>query len=84
MTKVAYKSKGGDTLYRPNLTQREAEHLMVADEMVGWCLACGSELGGVEPDAERVRCEVCGESKVYGVEQLMIMGIARVEGEKVV
>jgi Zn finger protein HypA/HybF involved in hydrogenase expression len=83
MTKQAYQSKGGDTLYRPNMTQREAEKLMVSDEMLGWCLGCGSEQEPVEPDAERYRCESCGAMKVYGIEQLVLRGIARVDGEVV-
>jgi hypothetical protein len=39
----------------------------------GFCLACGKEAEGVEPDAERYRCEACGSMRVYGAEQLLIM-----------
>lgn len=39
----------------------------------GFCLACGAEAEGVEPDAENYECEVCGESRVFGAEQLLIM-----------
>lgn len=38
----------------------------------GFCLACGAEVDGVEPDARRYECEVCGEHAVYGVEELVI------------
>lgn len=38
----------------------------------GLCLACGMEAAGVEPDAEEYECEECGESAVYGCEDLLI------------
>jgi hypothetical protein len=38
----------------------------------GFCLSCGCGCGGVEPDAQRYRCEVCGERQVYGVEELLL------------
>jgi hypothetical protein len=38
----------------------------------GFCLACGNEQGGCEPDARRYKCEACGERQVYGVEELLI------------
>ena len=38
----------------------------------GFCIACGAEVDGVEPDAERYRCEVCGNMAVYGAEELLI------------
>jgi hypothetical protein len=40
----------------------------------GRCLACGAEAYGVEPDARRYECEVCGEPKVYGLQELLLMG----------
>ena len=39
----------------------------------GICLACGEDFDGIEPDARRYECECCGEPKVYGAEELMIM-----------
>jgi len=39
----------------------------------GFCLSCGAEVEGVEPDARRYECECCGERQVYGAEELMIM-----------
>ena len=38
----------------------------------GFCLICGAEQEGVEPDAENYRCESCGASKVWGAEQLLL------------
>jgi hypothetical protein len=38
----------------------------------GFCLACGNEQGGCEPDARRYRCEACGEKQVYGAAELLL------------
>lgn len=39
----------------------------------GFCIVCGAEAEGVEPDARRYKCEVCGELAVYGAEELLLM-----------
>jgi len=44
-------------------------------EQNGFCIACGEEAYGVEPDARGYECESCGEAKVYGAEELIIMGL---------
>jgi len=38
----------------------------------GFCLACGLEHGGIEPDARGYECEGCGEPQVYGDEELLM------------
>mgnify|MGYP003336427994 CR=1 FL=1 len=38
-------------------------------------VACGEENGPVEPDARKYECDCCGEPKVYGAEELIIMGL---------
>ncbi len=38
----------------------------------GFCMACGSEQDGVEPDARNYKCEECGEDSVYGAEDLVL------------
>jgi hypothetical protein len=40
----------------------------------GFCIKCGAEADGVEPDAEGYECEACGSYHVYGAEQLLILG----------
>ena len=40
----------------------------------GFCLACGEEQEGCEPDARRYECEYCGEHKVYGAAEILMMG----------
>lgn len=47
--------------------------LEAADNMIGFCLACGHEQDNVEPDANNYVCDECGESKVFGAEELIIM-----------
>lgn len=42
-------------------------------EDMGFCIACGAEAYGVEPDARKYECEECGAEKVYGAEELLIM-----------
>ena len=38
----------------------------------GFCLACGADADGVEPDARNYSCEACGEQRVYGAEELLL------------
>ena len=49
------------------------ERHMTSLDDPGFCLACGNEQGGCEPDARRYRCEACGEFQVYGAEELAMM-----------
>lgn len=39
----------------------------------GFCIACGEDAEGCEPDAEGYECEHCGKRSVYGAEQLLLM-----------
>jgi hypothetical protein len=38
----------------------------------GICVSCGEDQEGCEPDAERYKCETCGQMAVYGAEQLLL------------
>ena len=38
----------------------------------GFCIACGQENEGCEPDARKAACDFCGEKAVYGAEELLI------------
>lgn len=40
----------------------------------GFCLSCGEETEGVEPDARKYPCEACGEKTVYGAQEILIRG----------
>jgi hypothetical protein len=46
-----------------------------ADEGLGFCKACGEEQYFCEPDARNYTCESCGESEVFGAEELLIEGV---------
>jgi hypothetical protein len=39
----------------------------------GFCLACGEDADGCEPDARNYECECCGEKQVFGAEELLFM-----------
>jgi len=38
----------------------------------GFCLHCGAEADGCEPDAGQYPCESCGETAVYGAAEILI------------
>jgi predicted RNA-binding Zn-ribbon protein involved in translation (DUF1610 family) len=38
----------------------------------GFCMACGAEPDGIEPDARNYECEACGEKQVFGCEELLL------------
>ena len=50
-----------------------ATRAMCSLDNPGFCIACGHEQEGCEPDARRYICESCGEKQVYGAEELCIM-----------
>lgn len=45
------------------------------DKNVGFCIMCGNEAHGVEPDARNYKCESCGAEQVFGAEQILIEGL---------
>lgn len=77
MRTETYITSKGRTLYRPVLTVEEAEEMMGNGDSLGFCLACGDDAYGCEPDAEKYECESCGKRMRYGIEQLMLRGIIR-------
>jgi len=78
MTAIAYQTKSGVKQFRPKLSEAEYR----SSDNAGFCLACGAEAEGVEPDARRYTCESCDATKVYGLEELLIMGLLVLTGEK--
>lgn len=38
----------------------------------GFCIECGEERDGCEPDARRYLCDACGKRAVYGAEELLL------------
>ena len=64
--------------HHKSLTLARVEHA-VKREMFGlddpgFCLKCGEEQGGCEPDAEGYKCEECGTNTVYGAMEVLFRG----------
>ena len=53
-----------------------ARRQMISLDDPGFCLACGHEQGGCEPDMRKGKCESCGEDEVYGADDLLMHMIA--------
>lgn len=67
----AYIAKSGAKQFKPSMS----EVMEAREENRGFCLACGESQDCVEPDARRYECECCGKAKVYGAEELALMGL---------
>lgn len=66
-----FTTKSGKILYKPSTEFAMA----LSYDNQGFCLACGAVNDGVEPDARSYKCEACDEHKVYGAEELVLMGL---------
>ncbi len=78
MRSIPYETRDGLTLRRPVMTQRQAEK--VIDSLQGFCMACGKTQEDVEMDARKVACHSCAAQKVYGLPELLAMGLLMVKG----
>lgn len=60
----------------PNVTMERVieavEDSQTSLDNPGFCLECGEEAYGVEPDAREYECEVCGVNSVFGAEEILI------------
>lgn len=56
----------------PERVQEAVERYAASLDNPGFCLACGADAEGVEPDATRYTCEVCEAPAVYGASELLI------------
>ena len=45
------------------------------EQQVGFCIACGEPHECCEPDAKNYHCAACGQYKVYGAEEIIVMGL---------
>lgn len=53
------------------------------DDSCGLCIRCGeTAVGCVEPDARKYECECCGENGVYGAQELLMMGLIRLNEDE--
>jgi hypothetical protein len=71
LTMKSYMSKGGVRQFKPSFKWIERSQ----GENKGFCLACGKVQEGVEPDARKYECGHCRKMKVYGSEELALMGL---------
>jgi hypothetical protein len=74
MKTIAYKAKSGKMQFKPVISINKLQSI-ISEGNKGFCLACGKIAEGVEPDARKYTCESCNAEKVYGFEELLIMGL---------
>ena len=58
------------------LTEDDIMTAVAEDNCIGFCLTCGAEALGVEPDHCKMRCTDCGNFTVYGADDILIRIIA--------
>ena len=58
----------------PERLMEAAEEQLIGDGSAGFCIICGEERDGCEPDARNYPCEACGANKVFGASELILMG----------
>lgn len=71
-----YKTTKGTVRYRPVLTEKQ--YIRCESNYIGFCVACGEPRDGCEPDARRYECHSCNQNLVYGIPELLMMGIVRI------
>lgn len=49
-----------------------AQREMFGTDNPGFCVACGHEQEGCEPDACNYECEACGAMEVFGAQELLM------------
>jgi len=50
-----------------------AEEQMFGMGNAGFCIVCGAERDGCEPDARNYECFECDEQQVFGASELVLM-----------
>lgn len=66
-----YITRSGAKQFKPSL--KEVMAMTALGE--GFCVACGNWSQGIEPDIRKAECESCCAHKVYGGEELVLMGL---------
>ena len=56
-----------------HIVDRALAYLEAGEDTMGLCIECGAENDCCEPDARNYTCESCGENKVFGCEEIIIM-----------
>ena len=55
------------------LLDKAMELVEAGEDTTGICHGCGATQACVEPDAREYECETCGQNKVYGAEETIMM-----------
>jgi hypothetical protein len=72
MNNIAFQS-ASDALKAKKVTMEQVTEAIESGGHVGFCLGCGAEVDGVEPDARHYKCENCDAALVFGAEELLLM-----------
>lgn len=72
-------SDKGNKFILPVVSEDEMQEIMFGTSDNGWCIACGEEAYGVEPDARKYECECCEKRAVYGYQELLMMGLLTIK-----
>lgn len=56
----------------PERVVRAVERYETTLDTPGFCINCGAEATGIDPDARNYPCEHCGRRKVFGACELMM------------
>jgi len=57
----------------PERVADAVEAQMTGLDNPGFCVACGEDADGCEPDMRKGKCESCGKNAVYGAEELLFI-----------
>lgn len=63
------------TMHRTLTMARIIAAIQDGSDSPGFCVSCGADAYGVEPDTRQYPCDECGEEQVFGAEELLIMGL---------
>lgn len=44
----------------------------------GWCIVCGEDYMGIKPNDRAKECDECEKNLVYGVDELLRMGVIKI------
>jgi len=56
----------------PDVIMEACERETTGLDNPGFCLICGNEQDGCEPDAQNYTCESCGAQQVFGASELLM------------
>lgn len=70
---VKGKTKSGNDYFC--FEMNESEFVSSDNDSEGLCVFCGETAFGVEPDARKYACEGCEKNGVYGMQELLLMGL---------